>query len=229
MNNFKWYDWAMLAWLFAFFLTIGALSPWGQMLLNSPAAPAWVQAWGSIAAIGAAVWVGYDQNAKAGQRHRREQDSELRNYLAGIKDEMEVLWSLYMEQVGTEIEESEVGKPILVWWPTPEEPFVVYRSGIDKIGRLNDDSLRKKIISTYALANGLLLTFKAHNGLVDSSVELVRKANEQPTEANIAAQDEAVEEWVKYGEQLKKQHERTKALIAETRDLIRAFLKQTLT
>lgn len=51
LKNFKWYEWAMLALLTAMLLVGAAISPWGSALLQSEAAPAWIQAIFSVIAI----------------------------------------------------------------------------------------------------------------------------------------------------------------------------------
>lgn len=73
MKNFKWYDWAVLVGLIALFMIGAVLSPWGQMLIRSSAAPAWIQAVGSVAAIAVAIALSrsqYNQD-RARERNRR--------------------------------------------------------------------------------------------------------------------------------------------------------------
>ncbi|WP_241047389.1 hypothetical protein [Achromobacter xylosoxidans] len=75
MKNFKWYEWVVLVWLIAFFLAIAWLSPWGQLLVNSSAAPAWIQAVGSVAAIIVAIALSrsqYNQDRARERKRRRD-------------------------------------------------------------------------------------------------------------------------------------------------------------
>lgn len=73
MKSFKWYEWAMLAVL-VLMTAFGLLfSPWGQAIIKSESAPAWIQAVGSVAAIVAASLIARHQTnvAKADEARRR--------------------------------------------------------------------------------------------------------------------------------------------------------------
>lgn len=76
MKEFKWYEWVMLVVL-ALMASVGfILSPWGQALISSEAAPAWIQAVGSVGAIGAAIWISRSQyNQDRALERKRERDS----------------------------------------------------------------------------------------------------------------------------------------------------------
>ncbi|WP_153065790.1 hypothetical protein [Achromobacter xylosoxidans] len=190
---------------------------------------AWVQAVGSIGAILVAVWVAYDQHKKTGRRVVEERTTEVRNVLAGLRDELEVLWGLYMRQVGTAVEASLPGTIIPMWWPAPEDPFTVYKSVVGKIGCVENDTLRRSIIATYALASGLLLTFQAHNRFFDEGVAAMKRANEEPCAKNQNLQAEAVDEWISYDDQLRTQHSETKRSLDETLQLLSRALAQSKT
>lgn len=89
MKNFKWYDWAMLTALVAGLLVGFAFSPWGRSILQSDAAPAWVQAVGSIAAI-VALFQGARVQARMQFRHalrmeRRAEKQRRRALTAVVK------------------------------------------------------------------------------------------------------------------------------------------------
>lgn len=189
---------------------------------------AWVQAVGSVAAILAAVWVARDQNRTAERRHQQTLDAELRNFLAGVRDELTVLWALYMAQAGNVVASTKEGETVNFWWPAPEEPFTVWRSGVDKIGRIRDDALRQSLITVYTLANGLILTFKAHNELLTVGIAACRKAEETPTPFNEKIRDAAVEEWLNYDDQLRNQQKVVQEHLTAVLELLEAELAKSL-
>jgi len=125
----------------------------------------WVQAWGSIAAICAAIWVAHDQHEKSETRHARAEKDEVRNFLSGVREELQVNWAVYMQQVGVHVNEFRKGEAIELTWPVPDNPFKVYAATVHVIGRLPDANLRKSIIVTYVVAGGLLHTWRMHNEL----------------------------------------------------------------
>ncbi|MFY3168307.1 hypothetical protein [Achromobacter xylosoxidans] len=188
---------------------------------------AWVQAVGSVVAILAAVWVARDQNRTAERRHQQALDAELRNFLAGVRDELTVLWALYMTQAGNVVASTKDGETVNFWWPPPEDPFTIWRSGVDKIGRLQNDALRQSLITVYALANGLLLTFKAHNELLHAGIAAHRKAEETQTPFDEGLRDIAVEEWLNYDNQLRTQQEVVQAQVNSTVELLDAELARS--
>ena len=128
---------------------------------------AWVQAWGSIAAICAAIWIAYDQHEKAQEQRKSMEADELRTFLAGVREELYVNWTVYMGQVGGRVLQSPAGQAIELVWPVPDNPFKFYGATVGMIGRLPDSDLRKSIIVTYVVAGGLLHTWRMHNELHD--------------------------------------------------------------
>ncbi|WP_153228320.1 hypothetical protein [Achromobacter xylosoxidans] len=72
MKDFKWYERLMLGALLVMLVGGAAYSPWGRQILSAPDAPAWVQAFGSIAAILGTYWVA-EKQFKRDQAHRREE------------------------------------------------------------------------------------------------------------------------------------------------------------
>lgn len=126
----------------------------------------WVQAWGSIAAICAAVWVAFDQHQKSERRAAAAAEDEVNNFLSGVREELNVSWMVYMSQAGGALAKTKAGELVDFWWPAPAEPFKVYSATVGVIGRVRNDEIRQQIISTYVVVGGLLLTWATHNRLL---------------------------------------------------------------
>lgn len=125
----------------------------------------WVQAWGSLIAIAVAIWVAKDQHDKAERRRDGDAKDEVRNFLAGVREELDATWNVYMVQVGLAVKATELGDVVEWTWPVPDNPFKVYAATVGTLGRVPEDEIRKAIVSTYIVANGLLLTWQMHNAL----------------------------------------------------------------
>ena len=126
----------------------------------------WVQAWGSIAAICAAVWVAFDQHQKSEMRTIAAADQEVNNFLSGVREELNISWMVYMSQAGQELAKTKDGQLVNFWWPPPPDPFKVYGATVGVIGRVRDDEIRQQIISTYVVVGGLMVTWATHNRLL---------------------------------------------------------------
>lgn len=192
----------------------------------------WVQAVGSIAAIVAAVLIASDQHRKSEARAIADTQTEVHNFLAGVREELCASMAAYMLQAGTALEQVPAGHPVQLWWLAPPEPFKVYNATVGLIGRVRDDELRRQIISTFVVVGGLLLTWTTHNRLFDE----FEKADEATRQSIAdATQLEALEmqSWAKekalmeYGEQLRSHHSNATTLVKATIALIDNYLKLT--
>lgn len=187
---------------------------------------AWVQAVGSIAAILVAVWVANDQHAKAEKRIEKAERDEVRNFLAGIREELHTNWLVYMFNVGGAVEDTKPGAAVEWTWPVPDNPFKVYGATVCMLGRIPEDELREAIVATYIITGGLLLTWKMHNSL--------RAARDREPEAvgdKFGAEPNA--KWhtrhnqlVAYSAQLKRHQSNASVLIASTVSRIDSYLKR---
>ncbi|WP_063580976.1 hypothetical protein [Achromobacter ruhlandii] len=186
----------------------------------------WVQAWGSLVAIGVAIWVPKDQYDKAAQLRAKDAKDEVRNFLAGVREELLVTWEVYMRQVGQAVEETGPDEAVEWTWPVPDNPFKVYAATVGMIGRVPEDQLRNAVMSTYIVASGFLLTWEMHNGL--------RAARDSVPKVTVAPEGyRANDVWMErhlalstYSKQLRKHQEEASRRIGETVRQIDGFLKQ---
>lgn len=187
---------------------------------------AWVQAVGSVAAILAAIWVAKDQHDKAEKRRADDATDQVRNFLAGVREELLVTWEVYMRQVGQAVKDTTPDEAVEWTWPVPDNPFKVYAATVGVIGRVPEDQLRNTVMSTYIVASGFLLTWKMHNGL--------REARDSVPKVIVAPEGyRANDAWMerhlvlsRYSKQLRKHQEEAARRIGETVRQIDGFLKQ---
>jgi hypothetical protein len=72
-----------------------------------------------------------------------------------IADELERVWDRYEVEIGPHL--TNLGeKQAAIVFPVPQNYFVVFDSSASLIGRIPDMELRKRIISTYIAAKGLV-------------------------------------------------------------------------
>ncbi|WMD20884.1 hypothetical protein RAS12_00505 [Achromobacter seleniivolatilans] len=186
----------------------------------------WVQAWGSIAAICAAIWIAYDQHAKVREQQASARHDEVRNFLFGIREELHINWVVYMQTVGDAVQAVKDNAAVDVTWPVPENPFKVYASTVGLIGRVPDDLIRKQIVATYVVAGGLMLTWKMHNTMRaarDAEAELVEEMDgTRPNGTWVVLQRDLT----RYSQQLRKHQNEAEAMIGIAVDLIDTYLKK---
>lgn len=186
----------------------------------------WVQAWGSIAAICAAMWIAFDQHAKVREQQEQARRDEVRNFLSGIREELHINWVVYMQTVGNAVLAVKAGAAVDITWPAPENPFKVYASTVGLIGRVPDDDIRKQIVATYVVAGGLLLTWEMHNAMRkarDSEGELIEeKSGIRPKGTWLRLQRNLI----RYSQQLIKHQNDAEAMISIAVAQIDAYLKK---
>ncbi|MDH1522188.1 hypothetical protein [Achromobacter mucicolens] len=159
----------------------------------------WMQAIGSIAAIGAAIWISSNQHRTSEKREARQRADATRNYLSATRAELSVLWSTYNLRVGDRLTQHNPTELLDLIWPIDHDPFVVYNSNGQMLAGIDDDALRTMLIQTYALGRGLISTWRMHNSLLQDAVRLARYANEFPSEVTQSAARHARGLAVAYG------------------------------
>ncbi len=119
------------------------------------------------------------------RNRRREQAKLLQGMLQGLHDEIETLWEIYVERMGSRVETLQDGEGIEGYWAVTQDYFTIYTSNCHLIGRISDVDLRKEIISTYTIAKSLLDSFRMNNELVSQLEHAILLANETGNEAHM--------------------------------------------
>lgn len=150
-------------------------------------APAWFQAVFSVIAILAAVGVAYWQNEAQRRRNDESEQSELRGLLRSLCAELTVSLQQLEHRIGPDIRGKELGQPFLFTFPLTENPFHIYDALIPKIGTIKDIALQHAIIRTYAIAKGLVASFRFNNEMLatyEGTLARVRARNEDQCHAD---------------------------------------------
>jgi len=148
--------------------------------------------------------------------HQEEKEQEmLLGILQAIHDEIETLWDNYIDGIGHQLEALADGQPLNMYWPVTQEYFTVYNTNAFFIGRIQDNDLRKLIVSTYSRARGLIDTYRLNNDLVqkhEHAFWIFQETQNQVHKANAAAYYAAV---TNYAKALKKGHSIVKQQVQE--------------
>ena len=129
--------------------------------------PAWVQAIGSVFAIGAGVWVFHAQNKAAIKRAKNDEETAEMHLLRSLRDEVDVLVEIFTKRNGKLLSESKRGTPFSYKIPTAERTFVVYESCVGLLGKIQNDDLRRLIIVGYGRAQGFRSSIGMNNSIIE--------------------------------------------------------------
>ncbi|TDY01113.1 hypothetical protein [Thiohalophilus thiocyanatoxydans] len=142
--------------------------------------------------------------------------------LQGLHDELETLWDTYSDGVGVQLEALGEDKPLLMYYPVTQEYFPIYMGNSFLIGRIEDTDLRKKIVTTYTKARGLIDSYRLNNDMV-KKFEHWQSMYRQTGQGVF---NEHAEDYYgrlsKYAKKIKKSHDELKASKAE---VLRALQK----
>jgi hypothetical protein len=175
----------------------------------SSEAAGWAQAIGAIAALGVAIWVSFDQHRRHEAREQRRDAEEVDGMLRSLRSEWDVILFGIQRQVGPLLEQSKPGTAFMITYPVAEQPFKVYYGLIPKLGMIKNTRLRQQIILAYGRGQGVVLTFRHNNALIESHQEAQRRAA-TGVAYDIRAAENAWEILCTYGDALRTNYAETK-------------------
>lgn len=175
----------------------------------------WVQAVGSIAAIGAAILVSYIQNKNSENRELRHQREEIDGLLRSIRCEVQVLTSVADAHAGNTLRSLQPGQGFLVTFPISDNPFKIYDALAPRLGVISSNEIRIQIVKAYALANSMTTSFKLNNAMVVN----FHLAQEQAHRSGVPVANDVIVNFhlaalKDYGDGLRSLYERTMAEFA---------------
>jgi hypothetical protein len=130
---------------------------------------AWVQAVGSIGAIGIAIWVAHrqfeqtrDLEARRMAEAEAKELSEIKAFAAAVKEELLVTLLSYKptQQV---LQAVPADGFFNLTFPVTQDAFAFYNNASAQVGKIPDPALRRLIVSVYAVAKGLISSFQLNN------------------------------------------------------------------
>ena len=123
-----------------------------------------------MASIVGGLLVGHFQKKAVQQEHQNaihrqkgEEKTQVQSFLGGIHVELETLWNLYQERVGTALENLNPGDPFPLYFMANKDYFTVFTSNAHLLGKIQDPGLRTTIIQGYTTAKALLDTYSTNN------------------------------------------------------------------
>lgn len=132
---------------------------------SSTDAAAWVQAGGSLLALAIAIGIAYFQHDSARKKALSDERALAKKVLISIHDELTVRWQQYTEIVGSEVAKAGGIGYVQGFWLLPTHPFPVFEGLRVHLPLIESVDLRREIIRTYALFEGLVLTVNTNSDL----------------------------------------------------------------
>jgi hypothetical protein len=151
MNWLLWIKVAAGVLVVALILAYVISGPYGQTVA------AWVQAIGSIAAIGGAAWLAQGQVRQS----RIDDMEETRAFIQGVVVELTVVWNDYTSTLGQRLRNTADGEILLLQAGPRNRVFVIYPNNSARLGKVKDAELRRLIVDVYTRAENILHAFKA--------------------------------------------------------------------
>lgn len=148
---------------------------------------AWVQAIGATVGIAIAIAVPHAQQRWAEKREVAREAEAVKHDLQSILDELEVTFEGLMRTAGkTIVEDFPYGVYHYAFRPDLNG-CVIYRAISDRLGRIPKRELRRRIVRTYGLLEGILLDFHTHADLwAEFKAGAEKTANANSTQAAMA-------------------------------------------
>lgn len=100
------------------------------------------------------------------EKQKKDRETIIRGLLQSLHDEIETLWETYMKGIGVKLEALTDNQPFLFYYPVTQEYFTVYTGNSFLIGQIDDNDLRKAIITSYTKARGLIDSYRFNNDLL---------------------------------------------------------------
>ena len=143
--------------------------------------PGWLQTIGSVGAILVAIWVPWQQSEAQRHRDQLREQADLHGMLQTICAEIETVLDFTSHEIGPAITDGTSGTPIRFIFPLAENSFPIFNAFIPRLSSIPDHALRKRILVTFGLAKGFVLTTNHHNQLVEAFESAIARHRFSPT------------------------------------------------
>src|SRR5208337_2329380 len=137
----------------------------------------------------------------------QNQQRILKAYFQAIHDEIETLWDHYRDSVGSQIESLPKDQPFLFYYPLTQGYFTVYTGNASLLGHIDDNDLRKAIVTTYTKARAMVDSYRMNNDLLHQWEHWVDIARGTNIPIHIARADACFKGLIEYASSLKETHE----------------------
>lgn len=161
----------------------------GNRLAESATNAAWVQAVGTIVALGIAIFIPYWQHEKQRKREQEKEETEIQNMLCALRDEITIFRDAFMKAIGKKVLEKPDG-PIYMLFIGEQYPFHCYARIQYDFAKIKDNLLRKQITATYGSVEQMFYVLKEHRKIADEYLSERTYAMRRGQEGNIALEKE---------------------------------------
>lgn len=162
-----------------------------------------IQGIGSLAAVAAAVWI----YAKQYRDKKADDENETRAFVQAIRDEVTTVWNDYDAVIRQTLLETEQGKPFVAFTPPLNDTMVIYRANARRLGKVDDDELRKRIVAVYVSFTGVFNGFALNSQAMSELQQLAAYHQGQDTDKLIVVREKGLAEFAsnlkKHDEELK--------------------------
>lgn len=157
------------------------------------------------------------------EKQKKDRETIVRGLLQSLHDEIETLWETYMKGIGVKLEALDDNQPFLLYYPVTQEYFTVYTGNSFLIGQIDNNDLRKAIITSYTYARGLIDSYRFNNDLLQKYEYWSFLFQESKNPQHAANKDAYSDSLIKYAKDLKESHGELKE---DVNNVLRMFRKQ---
>lgn len=109
---------------------------------------------------------------------KKRDKQKVKNIIKGISIEINTIWDMYINRVGTLLEELSDEEMFGYIYPVNQDYFTVYSNNADLIGSIENKNISNSIIKIYTMAKGLIDSFQLNNQMLEKVEEYENTNNE---------------------------------------------------
>lgn len=228
MKNWGAAEWLMLTLgvMLLIFLCYGLAAAIDGYGVASSEAAGWVQAIGSIAAIGVAIWVSHRQHEKEKERSSEDDKIELVNMLRSIRDEISVVTEEFAANSGKQLFEGAEGTAYMFKVPLGDRNFPIYEAYVEKIGKIPHEDLRRLIVIAYGRALGVVQGLKMNNALVEKFEDADYLARVMNDDVHKGLRQRTLAVLEEYGDTLRADYRKAQSCVEELLKALNRHIEQ---
>lgn len=184
--------------------------------------------WGLIGAGigGVCTLLGAQMQQRYSEANQRsESERQLKATVQAIRDEVEVMWDIYMKTCGSELEKCTAGQPFNYYWPVTQTYLSIFEANAHRIGDLQDGELRGALVKMYCYTKSHIDSFRMNNVLFERLVDARSLMSREPKDTHQDAVTQAWQGMIGYrAETLDVSHRLLKEAVADAKAKMDGFL-----
>ncbi len=152
---------------------------------------------GGLFSMGGVWW----QHCLNRGHQRRNEQSLVDGFLRSVRTEVDTIWKRYIDTAGSPLAALPAGQPFTSYYPVYQDYFTFYTGNSFMISRVKDPELQRLIVRTYALAKGLVDSFRMNNEVLQKfeyAESMFRQTNLPAFQQNMHAHHNALAQYAAY-------------------------------